>query len=122
MEHRDALERQDGQEQYLAQPQRALQRMAGLMKQRVLLRQPARTVEPRAQLGELVWVQAHWGRARQASLQPAQLEPGRAPSLQPALELQPQALSAPLASRSVSQAQAVLRELAQRWLAVAGQV
>jgi hypothetical protein len=94
------------------------------MEQRVLLRQAARTVESREQLGESVLAQAHWVQARQASLQPAQLEPERAPSVQPAppLELQPQALLAPPASQSMSQAQVVLRELAQRWLAVARQV
>jgi len=41
------------------------------MEQRVLPPQPARTVEPRAQLGELLWAQAHWVQARQASPQPA---------------------------------------------------
>jgi hypothetical protein len=121
-ERQVALERQDGLKQHLAQPQRALERMAALMEQEVLLRQAARTAEPRAPLAELVLAQGHWGQTRQASLQPAQLEPERAPSVQPALERQPQALLAPLASRSVSPAQAVLRELARRWLAVAGQV
>ena len=96
--------------------------MAAPMERQVLLQQVARTMEPRAQLGELVLAQAHWGQTRQALLQPAQREPERAPSAQPALELQPQALLAPLASRSVSQAQVVLRELAQRWLAAARQV
>ena len=80
-------------------------------------------VELRAQTDELVLAQAHWALVRQASLRPPQrgLEP--APSVRRALllELQPQALLEPLASRS-AQVQSVLWQRAQRWLAAERQV
>jgi len=70
--HLDEQEHQDGLGQRQELQLRALQPMAGRMERRVLLQQPKRPVERRAQLDELVLAQAHWGLARQALPQPAQ--------------------------------------------------
>jgi hypothetical protein len=80
-------------------------------------------VELRAQTDELVLAQPQWALARQASLQPARQGPVRGASSQPVRrpELQPQALLAARAWRSVLQAQLVLRQRAQRWLVEEGQ-
>jgi hypothetical protein len=122
-ERRVSLQCLDGPEKRPARPLQVALRMAGRTERQVAAQQ-TRMAEPQAQPVESVLAQAHWGQARQASLQPAQLEPERAPSVQLALppELQPQALLARPASQSVSQVQLALRQQAQRWLAEARQV
>jgi hypothetical protein len=118
----DEPEHQDGLEQHQARPLRGALRTPGRKARRDVPRQ-ARMVELRAQTDELVLAQAHWVLALRASLQLAQEEQEQAPSAQPARrpELQPQALPAPRAWRSVLQAQLVLQQLAQRWLVAEGQ-
>jgi hypothetical protein len=122
MAHLGGQEHQDGLEQHRARPLPDAPRTAGRKARPDVLRQ-ARMVELRAQTDELVLAQAHWALVRQASLRPPQrgLEP--APSVRRALllELQPQALLEPLASRS-AQVQSVLWQRAQRWLAAERQV
>jgi hypothetical protein len=104
------MEHQDGLEQHRTRQLRGAPRTAG-RKERPAVMQLARMVELRAQTDELVLAQAHWALVRQASLRPPQRGPEPAPSVRRALllELQPQALLVPQASRSVSRVQLALR-------------
>lgn len=119
--HLDERGHQDGLKQRRARPLRGALRTAG-RKERLAVMQLVWTVELRAQTDELVLAQAHWGQARQVS--PQAVQQGLEPSVPQALplELQLQALLAPLASRSVLRVQLVLRQQAQRWLVEERQV
>jgi len=118
--HRDEREHQDGLEQHRTRLLRVVLRTADRKARRGVLQQ-ARMVELRGQTDELVLAQAHWALARQASPQPAQQGPVRGASEQLVRppELQPQALLAPRAWRSVLRARAALQQLEQRWLGAA---
>ena len=120
--HRDEMEHQDGLEQRRALPLRGALPTAG-RKERLAVMLLGRMAEPQAQTDELVLARAHSALARQASPQAVQRGPEEVslPEPVPPLELQPQALLAPLASRSMSRVQPALRQRAQRWLAAARQ-